>query len=295
MIASHALESSSGALLSDPAAAITGRLHEWELAYVEQERRLGTALAKCKEERSDHYRRKFRSFAVRGAAGFDAERWRLEAERCRIEQQLVAVDRHKWYSRLLAVAPAAAAVQVAAAAERHLGDVVGHGSSAALSPSPRRQAHGPLSGEAKILLAVRSRIEAGAEFGVDELVALVSTITRDELDSNDVQKLLIIIKDELGMPVDAFRRIFNAHSLPVPYLLKREQAGLTLGKEGIAARTPAVRVTAASISPRISTKGRTAAVGTATPLVPASLPPLVAQTPAPTSKGVASSAVPALA
>ena len=216
----------------DPAAAITDRLYEWERACAEQDMRLGAALAKCKAERVATYKRKFKSFAVRGTAGFDAQRWRLEAERHRIEAQLVAVDRHKWYSRLLASAPTAAAAISAGDARGHRRP---HGAfsnalATAVGAAPRQGAAAP-SGEVKILLAVRSCIESGGEFGLAELVALAGTITRDELDFAGVQKLLIIIKDELGLPMDVFLRAFTQHNLPVPYLLKREQAGLGVGKE----------------------------------------------------------------
>lgn len=195
----------------DPSVSVRERCIEFNQACESLDSNLHNALSALRDERLDMYRRKYTALRV-GDALFNAEEWRLEAEKRRIEVRLTALDRHKWYGRLLKlVSTSPATPPVGALSHRSYGQTAGHvggdGDGARQNKSSRA--------EQNIVAAVRDVVESDREFDVTEFKNLV----RRKLSPADIaqgERLLSFIRKELDYKDEDYWAYCNAYGIPVP-------------------------------------------------------------------------------
>ena len=232
-----------GFLPLDPAVTVKARSKEFEASAESMDGRLLEAIGQLKTERAEQYRRKYASLRVEGPdgnvapRGFNAEEWRLEAEKRRIEARLVALERHRWYGRLLKLVPAGTAslgmgigmgVGGGGAAIVGMGSPGGGGGGGGGGGSPgggggagggwggsgNGASREPTRAEINVVAAVRDVVENGHEFNRERFFQLLLMLPMD--DHVKGERLLTFIQLELGITAEEYKTFATSSGVPVP-------------------------------------------------------------------------------
>ena len=226
-----------GFLPLDPAVTVKARSKEFEASAESMDWRLLDAIGQLRAERADLYRRKYASLIVDGPDGnvshrrFNAEEWRLESEKRRIEARLSALERHSWYGRLLKLVPAGTAslgmgigmgVGGGGAAIVGMGVPGGHSSSGSSSGAGGRSPGGgeggmtrePTRAEINVVAAVRDVVENGHEFNRERFFQLLLILPMD--DHIKGERLLTFIQLQLGISAEEYKDFATSTGIPLP-------------------------------------------------------------------------------
>lgn len=235
-------------LALDPAVTVKARSQEFMASAESMDGRLMEAVGQMRDERVDQYRRKYVSLRVEGAPGmvepraFNAEEWRLEAEKRRIEARLRALERHRWYGRLLKLVPAGTAslgMGIGMGVGGRGASIIGAGMPGGWgeSGSPGAGSRGgpgrrPTRAEVNVVAAVRDVVENGHEFDRERFFQLLLMLPRD--DHVHGQRLLTFIQLELGISAEEYKHFSTATGVPLPTAVEM----MYLQKKGATAGTP---------------------------------------------------------
>lgn len=204
----------------DPAQGLAQARAEFQLAASQADGALLSALRRGAASRESHSR----AFAALApiladrSNSLDARRWRLEAERLHIEALLEELARARWYVKLLMLAA--------------------DGGRGALS-----------RGEAAVLARVKACVQADMPFDAPRLYELILQLSRAEKEAPDVQRTLLLLREEVGVSPAALRAFLREHALPVPLQLRVGD----LGGRSAGARSTCAESGGPRASARVST------------------------------------------
>lgn len=130
---------------------------------------------------------------------FHAEEWRLRSEQQRLRNQLGAIQKHPWYGRLLRVITHGG--RFASPAERHLLDNIKHA------------------------------IERGDGFGMREFAELLMSMKKEDFACPEAQRVVIFLKEELGVSSTEMKMLLAKLKHPVPYQILMDEVEAHTGSD----------------------------------------------------------------
>ncbi|CAG9467852.1 unnamed protein product [Pedinophyceae sp. YPF-701] len=177
-------------LALDPRRALQEQVEDFHAAKDELSHQLHEKLAEKTTYRLDTYLRKRELLPETGALpALDSRRWDLEVERSRLQDQLMVLDAHPWWNRLMFFLT---------------------------------QSGGQITPQQKVALAlIKDLIEKSEEFGEPALYTFLLVIPREFHNDDSVQRIVAFLHEELDVNVAQYRRFLDLHQLPIPASLKK--------------------------------------------------------------------------
>mmetsp|Transcript_16744 Transcript_16744/g.57151 ORF Transcript_16744/g.57151 Transcript_16744/m.57151 type:complete len:406 (+) Transcript_16744:147-1364(+) len=174
----------------DPETSLHERLRDFTDTKSRLDGQLSNNLLSFGKDRIETYVSKFKAFSTT-KADFNADRWRLEAEKCRIENKLHSIDRNKWYARLLY----------------------------AVTEGVRQ----PTQTETEILRFFDDQVIPGRDMNKQQILTSLLKLPRDLLESPETSRILLFIKNECAVPQEAAQTFASTTNLNICSELLRSQ------------------------------------------------------------------------
>lgn len=191
----------------EPHPGLDAYYQRWDATRELMNRKLRKDLMNLTAERTAAARAKAQVFdeVTRNATlRLEPEEWRLRSEQQRLRNQLNAVTKHPWYGRLLRVMTQGG--RFASPAERHL------------------------------MEHIKAAIEGGKEFGLREFAELLLSMRKEDFACPEAQRIVLFLKDELGVSSTDLRTLLARHKFPIPFQLMLDEMDAVATTEGLRSR-----------------------------------------------------------